>query len=462
MAPKKDTKKAEEKPTKTEEKKEKVEKTEKADAEPRPTKPDEAEYAKKLDAVKAEIDNLKKAQESLIEKINAKNTGKDEYEAKRSALYEELAVMKQEKGEKMAALKLLKDAEADRKREEKEAKSKMSSLEKSLSSEEEIDREIQQIELKMSTTTMSLKQEKDLMNQIKKLKATRPEVQKKVREYEAMKAKCESSVQASGLSVKDQIEQLQKEYSEKAAKHSEIYTKIDALKKSRAAEMGDVSDLITKKQELKAKIMGLQEQRNNIWNEKKEQMRIFNEWDKKQRLARKKELEAKWQAEQAERAAQNAAAELEKPNPFLDETTLLEQTIDYCNVLLGLDKKAAEVEKVDPTEWKAPVEGAQVMKAKKDRDTEFYFAPTKGKKAPKAPKAAEKKDTKIKHTAATFEIFSKLKVAAPISTDDVPPLLEKLKKSLDEYNVKVKAWESERLAKIEEAKNNPTTAVAVA
>jgi len=377
-----------------------------------------------------------------------------------------LSAVKADKEERMAALKGLKDSEAERRREEKDTKSRLNTLEKSLSSEEEIDKSIQEIELKMSTTTMSLKEEKELMNKIKKLKATRPEVQRKVKEYEAIKAKCESTVAPTALSVKEQIDNLQKDFSEKAEKHNEIYAKITALKEKRTLSMGDVTALIDKKNKLKEEIMGLQEERNVIWNEKKDQMRKYNEWDKQQRLLRKKEMEARWQAEESERAAKNAAWELEKPNPFLAETTLLEQTIDYCKQILGGDDKAEVAAKANPSDWKAPVEGAQVMMSKKDREDEFFFAPTKAKKGQKGKKKEEGDDSaakkKIKHTAETFKIFSELKLPAPVTQADIGPLMQKLESSLAEYNVKVKKWEDERKRKIEEAEKNKNAEAAPA
>lgn len=155
----------------------------------KPQKPDEAAFQKRLDVVKEKIDKLKAAQEKLTGEINSKNTGKEAYESERQVLYDELSQVKSEKEEKMSQLKGLKDSEQERRREEKDTKHKMGKLEKDLSSEDDIDKKIQQIEMKMSTTTMSLKEEKEFMNQIKKLKAGRPEIVRKVKEYEAMKAK---------------------------------------------------------------------------------------------------------------------------------------------------------------------------------------------------------------------------------------------------------------------------------
>merc|ERR1711957_1061774 len=50
----------------------------------------------------------------------------------------------------------------------------------------------------------------------------------------------------------------------------------------------------------------------------------------------------------------------------------------------------------------------------------------------------------IKHNAETFQLFDKLKLDAPLTTDDVPALLEKLEAQLEEYKEKVKTWEEKR------------------
>ena len=52
-------------------------------------------------------------------------------------------------------------------------------------------------------------------------------------------------------------------------------------------------------------------------------MRKIREEQRKRDEARRALEQAQWEADQAKR-------ELEKPNPFLNETTLLQQTIDWC------------------------------------------------------------------------------------------------------------------------------------
>merc|ERR1712039_1045042 len=137
---------------------------------------------------------------------------------------------------------------------------------------------------------------------------------------------------------------------------------------------------------------------------------------------------------------QKKADKLEE-NPYLDKITLIEQTIKFCNSLVG-EKKEAETKEVKETEHTNP-EGTQVLMKKEDRDEEYYFAPTaKGKKGKKKGGAkAEGSAKPIKHNAETFRLFDSLKLNAPITTDEVPDLLEKLEAQLTEYNDKVKEWE---------------------
>merc|ERR1712203_745415 len=84
---------------------------------------------------------------------------------------------------------------------------------------------------------------------------------------------------------------------------------------------------------------------------------------------------------------------------------------------------------------------------KEDRD-EYYFTPTaKGKKGKSKKKVGEEGSASskpIKHNAETFRLFEQLKLDAPITTGDIPPVLEKLEAQLEEYKQKVKEWEETR------------------
>merc|ERR1711924_502097 len=91
-----------------------------------------------------------------------------------------------------------------------------------------------------------------------------------------------------------------------------------------------------------------------------------------------------------------------------------------------------------------------VLLKKEDREEEFFFAPTKGKKTKSKSKGGDKAEggsKPIKHDANTFQLFSKLKLDAPITTDDIPALLEKLEAQLEDYQGKVKSWQEEKDAR---------------
>merc|ERR1712194_42363 len=96
-------------------------------------------------------------------------------------------------------------------------------------------------------------------------------------------------------------------------------------------------------------------------------------------------------------------------------------------------------EKKDTTAHTNP-DGYEVV-AKKGEEEEVYMMPAKGKKAKAKKGKAEGSAKPIKHNAETFRLFDQMKLDAPITTDEVPALLEKLEAKLVDYQAKVKVWE---------------------
>ncbi|CAE7314751.1 unnamed protein product, partial [Symbiodinium necroappetens] len=142
------------------------------------------------------------------------------------------------------------------------------------------------------------------------------------------------------------------------------------------------------------------------------------------------------------RRKQREAEKLDE-QPYVAEITLIEQTIKYCK---GLVQSKVEEKKDEKKEvaYNNP-DGAEILLRKEDRDEEFYFAPTKaGKKGKAKNKGGDAKPNKITHNAETFRLFDQLKLDAPLSTDQVPGLLEELEKQLGEFQGKVKEWEEKR------------------
>merc|ERR1712110_512685 len=149
------------------------------------------------------------------------------------------------------------------------------------------------------------------------------------------------------------------------------------------------------------------------------------------------------QMEMEKRRLEREAEKLDD-QPYVAEITLIEQTIFFCKSLTqskGTEQKEEKKETVHDNP-----DGTVVMSKKEDRE-EWYYAPTaKGKKGSKKSGGAKGEGSKksIKHNAETFRLFDQLKLDAPITTDDIPPLLEKLEEQLVKYQEKVKVWQEKR------------------
>merc|ERR1712087_568650 len=159
------------------------------------------------------------------------------------------------------------------------------------------------------------------------------------------------------------------------------------------------------------------------------------------RQEKQQEERVAWQKERDQFNLVKKAEKLED-QPYVAEITLIEQTIAFCE---SLTKKKAEAEESEKKEVQhGDTKGLEVLMKKEDRDEEYYYAPTaKGKKSKgkKGAKAEGSSGKPIKHNAETFRLFDQLKLNAPITTDEVPALLEQLQEKLVDYQQKVKVWE---------------------
>merc|ERR1719343_531225 len=138
------------------------------------------------------------------------------------------------------------------------------------------------------------------------------------------------------------------------------------------------------------------------------------------------------------------AAEKLDEQPHIQEMTLIEQTMAFCKSLT--QTKEAE-DKKEKAEIKHDLkDGMEVLLKKEDREEEFYFVPTAKKKSKSKNKGGKESGSSkpIKHNAETFRLFDKLKLDAPITTDDIPAIMEKLETQLEAYKEKVKEWQANR------------------
>lgn len=423
-----------------------------------PPKPDEAEFKSRLDGISDKISEKKVFLLEISGKINLQSEGKEAYEAEKAQLYERMNVTKQKRDEVISERKKLKDGLRENQQKKREMEKQVKQMERDVDdqTEEGILKQIAKMEMKMNLTTMDLKTEKSMMRDMKILKKKIPEAAKNARQLEEMKAAMANGGGSDIVSsVADKVSSLDEEISKLKGQHQQEYEAIQALKEGRNGKVEGVKEWIEKKTAIKGEMDELMSERQRIYDEKKAMQKKFNEWEKavrleKQRIWREQEARsnAEWQAEAARK-------ELERPNPYLDEITLIDQTIDYCRNLLPSKEDAFAKEDAKEVDFNNP-EGAKILLNKKDREKEMYFAASKSKKAKKQKDTGKK--VVVKHTADTFAIFDQLKMPAPMSTEDIPSILEKLEKNQNEVKGKIKKWEEERDAKISEQKKLEATA----
>jgi len=412
--------------------------------EPRPedliekvNQPNKEEFEEKLAAVQAQVDKLQKEQQELAKRISERSGGKDEYQTKRAELRAELDHWSGLLDGCRAQKEEISKALGDKKAEGMEQRSELNKMKKSIgfTNETEIDEEIKRIEFKMHHSSMSLKDEKKCMEEIKELKKNRPKV--------AGIKKLESNLGSGdqGANLKEQRQGIGENMGRYIEEKRKVSEKLKELNEQRKAETGDLPALIEEREALSGKIRELSGKRNEIRAERRQQEQDYYAYQAEVRKLRQERSSKEREERQAEYEGTRRKREAEKldDQPHTSEITLIEQTIAFCKKLTAEKEVVAEEEKKEIAHTK--MDGLEVMASKKDQEEEFFVKPKKGKKAKGGAAGASKS---IKHSAETFQLFSQLKLDAPITTADIPDLLEKLQAQLEGYKAKVTEWEQKR------------------
>merc|ERR1712217_58294 len=247
------------------------------------------------------------------------------------------------------------------------------------------------------------------------------------------------------MDQKATLAQLREENAQYLLEKNNVKQQLNELTEERASQTGGLSDFFKQRDDLFAKVQEKKKARKEIEDEWKQAERAHYAYQAELRKI-KQERAAK---ERAERQKDSEMRQLERKaekldeQPHVAEMTLIEQTIAFCKSLT--QKKEEKKEEVKQTNYAVP-EGATMIMKKEYREEEFYFAPTKTKasKSKNKGKAEGGSAKPIKHNAETFQLFDKLKLDAPITVDDIPPLLEKLEEQLAVYKKKVEEWQVNR------------------
>merc|ERR1712113_565965 len=309
--------------------------------------------------------------------------------------------------------------------------------------EADIDNRIATIEFKLWTESVPLKEEKKYLLELQELKRNKPKVSQVHKMEENLTALRE------GVSMKETVQEINGAMAKHREEKKVIQEKLAKIRDERKEKLGDVPQWIEERQQLSEQIGAKMKEKSGIRDEFKQKENEYYKYQQELRRARQEKQQEDRIAWEKERNLQNKkkAAERLEEQPYVAEITLIEQTMAFCNSLV--QKKGDDTKEEKKETAHDNPEGTEVLLKKEDRD-EFYLMPAKGKKA-KGKKGAKPDDAKakpIKHNAETFRLFDQLKLNAPITTDEVPALLEELEKQLEDYNAKVKKWEETKEEKI--------------
>jgi len=414
------------------------------DAKPHMPAPDFDAYQEKVAKVQAVIDDLQKQSAKLTDEMKGRSSGKEDFFSKKAIIRAEL----DEVSGKMNALQEQKEsinkALGDRTAESAEMKSAVNKMKKSIgfTSEADIDDRIRSIEYKMQHESLSLKDEKAYMLEIKELKKNKP----KVSQVSQMENKLQDFKNDSGLSLKEQRNEINGQMAGFRDVKKEIQERLAALQEERKTQLGDMPEILEKKDALQKKIQEKIVERTTLREDFNTAKKAFQEYLAEQRKVKQERYQEEQKARQAEYKIRQMEKKVEAldEQPFVAEIVLIEQTVKFCKGLVG-EKEEEKKEELKDTVFNNK-EGETVLASKKDRDQEMYYAATKKGKAAKKQTKPEGDVSKkpIKHNAETFKLFDSLKLDAPITTADVPALLVKLDAQMEMYKQKVKDWEQNR------------------
>lgn len=412
--------------------------------------PDKKAFDDKLEKLQNKIDSAQAELKKVKEQIGDRSQGNSEFQTKRSELLAKVQAEKEKidgymtkKDEIRSAMGLKNTEDANMKKELKDMKKKIG-----YTDVEQIDKRIKEIEDTMMHSSLTLKDEKKMMLEIAQLKKNKPEVTKYNQMDQALATQKALSDNSSLKEQLDQINEVMKVHRDRKAELNKEFTELLA---ERDAQMGNSQEMYGQRDELNNKVKEYIQERNELRDQFRSDEKKYWEYQKelknlryeKQRQERE-EREKEWQQERRKRDAEKL-----DDQPYVAETTLLEQTIKFCKTFQP--KEAEEKKEVKEQSWDNKKDEV-VLLDKSKREEEFYYAPTRKGKASKNKGKKEGGSARpIKHNAETFKLFATLKIEAPITTDDIPATLEKLEAEMETFQAKIKDWEKsrdERKAKI--------------
>merc|ERR1711934_463659 len=130
-------------------------------------------------------------------------------------------------------------------------------------------------------------------------------------------------------------------------KKKEIQERLKEVNEKRTSQVGDMSDVMEKREAIQKKIAEFVKERSDLRDAHKAAMSEYKAFQAEQRRIRNEKYQEERKAKDAEWKLQKMAKEVEKldENPFVSHITLIEQTIQFCKDLLPKDDEKDKEEK---------------------------------------------------------------------------------------------------------------------
>merc|ERR1712107_978123 len=219
-----------------------------------------------------------------------------------------------------------------KKQEQTDARNQINKMKSSIGydSETKIDDRIATIEFKLWTESISLKEEKKYLQEIQELKRNRP----KVTQVQSLEANLTAGKE-SGAS-KEELNNIGAEMFQLRENRRAISKQLKELVESRTDQLGDFSGYQKKREELNEQIKAKIDAKNQMRDEFRAEENAFRDHLNAERTKRQDKLREEREKQMAERQqkAKQAKADKLDEQPYLNEITLIEQTISFCKSLV--------------------------------------------------------------------------------------------------------------------------------
>jgi len=294
--------------------------------------PDRDAYKERMNALQDEISELQKKKEEVNKQIGQRSSGKEDFFAQKGAIRAQLNQI----NEQLDAFDQKKDVIntdlGKKKQETMDARNQINKMKRSIGYTDEtaIDERIATIEFKLWTESISLKEEKKFLQEITELKRNRP----KVSQVQSMEDNLRSGPETAAS--REDVNKINADMFQLREKRREIAKQLKELVDTRSDFMGDLDSHQNKRTELNDQIKKKIDEKNQVRDEMREEENKYNEYRDAERQKRMdKQIEERKKADaEREQYTRKARADKLDEQPYLDQMTLIEQTISFCKSLV--------------------------------------------------------------------------------------------------------------------------------